>query len=148
MEPTSSTNINVPPDRDRENLTLIEASSSSATVAAANMTATAVSLPSANNQLVLYTERPQSSYSSISSVLSSTSVPSNAASTSSVSAPIEKLSRPMAFDKVRHFERKGKKKRRQKKSFLFCFVIHWFPFDVHKHAICGCEVRSRAWAVL
>ncbi|KAG5684823.1 hypothetical protein PVAND_014035 [Polypedilum vanderplanki] len=89
MEPTSSTNINVPPDRDRENPLIVEAAST-------NMTATAVSLPPVNNQLVLYA--PQSSFSSISSVISGGSVPSNAAS--SVSAPIEKLSRPMAFDKM------------------------------------------------
>jgi hypothetical protein len=98
MEPTP--NVNVPPDR--ENLTFIEAAAASSSSAAAAMSATAVSLPStANNQLVLYTERPQSSFSSVSSAGSVTSMPSStAASTSSISAPIEKLSRPMAFDKV------------------------------------------------
>ncbi|CAG9803598.1 unnamed protein product [Chironomus riparius] len=97
MEPTLS---NVPPDRDRENLSLVELSSAATVLTATNMATTAVSLPSANNQLVLYTERPQSSFTSISSMISSASAPSNAASTSSVSAPIEKLSRPMAFDKM------------------------------------------------
>ncbi|XP_070506704.1 uncharacterized protein [Chironomus tepperi] len=97
MEPTSS-NVKIPPDRDRENLSLVELSSAATVFTATNMATTAVSLPSANNQLVLYTERPQSSFSSISSMISS--APSNAASTSSVSAPIEKLSRPMAFDKM------------------------------------------------
>lgn len=106
MEPGSSTKVNVPLHRNRHNIssTLVEASYvGEATVAAnINMTATAVSLPSANNQLVLYTERPQ--FSSTTSVASSsTSQPSNTASTSSSSstAPIEKLSRPMAFEKVR-----------------------------------------------
>lgn len=102
MEPTSS-NVKIPPDRDRENLSLVELSSAATAFTASNMATTAVSLPSANNQLVLYTERPQSSFSSISSMISSASAPSNAASTSSVSAPIEKLSRPMAFDKVSDF---------------------------------------------
>jgi hypothetical protein len=97
MEPTSSSNVNAPPDKEREHFSLIQVPAPTATT---TMTATAVSLPSANNQLVLYTERPQSSFSSISSVISSSSMPSTAASTSSVSAPIEKLSRPMAFDKV------------------------------------------------
>lgn len=107
MESAPSSNVNIPPDRDRDNFSssLIEgsAASSSTEAAAANMTATAVSLPSANNQLVLYTERPQ--FSSTTSVASSTSQPSHATSSSSSSstttAPIEKLSRPMAFDKVK-----------------------------------------------
>lgn len=102
MEPGSSTNVNVPLDRVRDNLSssLVE-TAYAGEATGANMTATAVSLPSANNQLVLYTERPQ--FSSSTSVASSTSQPSNTASTSSSSsssAPIEKLSRPMAFEKV------------------------------------------------
>ena len=93
LEPTPPKN-NVPPDRTRENPLVVEASS-------LTMTAAAVSLPSVNNQLVLYSDQPASSSFSISSVASTSSMPSYATSSaSSVSAPIEKLSRPMAFDKV------------------------------------------------
>lgn len=109
MEPASSSNVKIPLDRNRDHYisSLIEGSAASSIEAAANMTATAISLPSTNNQLVLYTERPQ--FSSTTSVGSVASQPSHAASTSSSSstssAPIEKLSRPMAFDKVKekHF---------------------------------------------
>lgn len=97
MEPPP--NNKVPPDRARDNTLVIEASPST-------MTAVAVSQPSVNNQLVLYSDRPAaaSSFTSISSAASTISMPSNtASSSSSVSAPIEKLSRPMAFDKVRAF---------------------------------------------
>jgi hypothetical protein len=85
----------VPPDRARDNSLVTEASPPT-------MTAVAVSQPSVNNQLVLYSDRPAaSSFSSISSAASTVSMPSNtASSSSSVTAPIEKLSRPMAFDKV------------------------------------------------
>lgn len=90
----------VPPDRARDNSLVTEASPPT-------MTAVAVSQPSVNNQLVLYSDRPAaSSFSSISSAASTVSMPSNtASSSSSVTAPIEKLSRPMAFDKVRSFLR-------------------------------------------
>lgn len=91
MEPPS--NSKVPPDRARDHSLAIEKLTS-------NMTAAAVSLPPVNNQLVLYSDRPASSFTSISSAASTASMPSTAASSSSVSAPIEKLSRPMAFDKV------------------------------------------------
>lgn len=109
MEPAPSTNVNIPLDRNRDHYisSLIEGSAASSVEAVANMTATAISLPTTNNQLVLYTERPQ--FSSTTSVGSATSQPSHSASTSSTSsassAPIEKLSRPMAFDKVKekHF---------------------------------------------
>lgn len=92
MEPPP--NNKLPPDRARHTSLATEPSSST-------MTAVAVSLPSSNNQLVLYSDRPASSFSSISSAASTVSMPSHTASSgSSVSAPIEKLSRPMAFDKV------------------------------------------------
>lgn len=107
MEPAPSTNVKIPLDRNRDHYisSLIEGSAASSAVG--SMTATAISLPSTNNQLVLYTERPQ--FSSTTSVGSAASQPSHTASTSSSSsassAPIEKLSRPMAFDKVKdkHF---------------------------------------------
>jgi hypothetical protein len=96
MEPPP--NNKVPPDRSRDNSLVIEASPPT-------MTAVAVSQqPSVNNQLVLYSDRPAAaSFSSISSAASTISMPSHtASSSSSVTAPIEKLSRPMAFDKVRY----------------------------------------------
>lgn len=95
MEPLP--NNKLPPDRARDT-SLTEPSSST-------MSAAAISLPTSNNQLVLYAaDRPASSYSSISSVTSNASIPSHTASAgSSLSAPIEKLSRPMAFDKVKPF---------------------------------------------
>lgn len=84
----------VPPDRARDNSLVTEASPPT-------MTAVAVSQPSVNNQLVLYSDRPAASTFSINSAASTVSMPSNtASSSSSVTAPIEKLSRPMAFDKV------------------------------------------------
>lgn len=103
MEPPS--NNKKPPDRARENSLVIESSSSSTSTPTftTTMSAAAVSTqPNANNQLVLYAgERPSASASFV-SLSSNVSSSSNMASSSSssVSAPIEKLSRPMAFDKV------------------------------------------------
>lgn len=99
MEPPPSNKL--PPDRARDTLLVTTEPSSSLSA----MTAVAVSLPTNNNQLVLYSDRPASSFSSISSTTSTASMPSHTTSSgSSVSAPIEKLSRPMAFDKVNfHF---------------------------------------------
>ena len=93
MEPPP--NNKLPPDRARDTFLATDPSTST-------MSAAAISLPTTNNQLVLYADRPASSYSSISSTTSNVSMPSHTASSgSSVSAPIEKLSRPMAFHKVR-----------------------------------------------
>lgn len=85
----------------------IQSSSSSTAITPANTMTAVSSLPTIapninNNQLVLYQDRNTSISSALST--STASLPSNTSSTAStVPVAIEKLSRPMAFDKVSTF---------------------------------------------
>lgn len=94
MEPPPSNKI--PPDRSRDNSLNQDTSSVAMSTAVSTQ-------PNSNNQLVLYSADRPSASASFMSLTSNTSGSSNAASSSSSSvvAPIEKLSRPMAFDKVK-----------------------------------------------
>ncbi|CRL04267.1 CLUMA_CG017365, isoform B, partial [Clunio marinus] len=138
MEPPPNNNKKIPPDRAhrRGNSLATEPQPSTSAMATA-----AVSLPSTSNQLVLYSDRPSASFSSrsissgASTSSSMSSQPTPSSSSASVSAPIERLSRPMAFDKMEAMVREAQEANggvpvRSQKIFLTSIPSAFMGYDL------------------